>query len=195
MHIKVLALFGSPRRGGNTDVLMEELLAGISRDGGVDITRMYLSQMNINPCTGCGECEKTGNCNIDDDMNKIYPLLEESEIIVISSPVYFFGVTAQAKLMIDRTHTFWARKYVLKQPWSVDDEMIRQGFLISTAGTYHPSVFKGLELTIKYFFECMDIVYRGSIMVPGVQEYGEIHRKLKWLKEAYSKGVELVNPY
>lgn len=194
MHAKILALYGSPRRGGNTDILMEEFLAGISRDGGVDITKLYLSELNIQPCNGCGFCETTGICNINDDMQEIYPLLEDSHIIAVSSPVYFFGVSAQCKAMIDRTHVFWARKFVLNQPWSRDDEMIRQGFLISAAGTYNPALFQGLELTVQFFFECMDIVYRGSIMVPGVQEYAEVKEKLQTLKDAYNKGVELMNP-
>jgi hypothetical protein len=195
MKTKVLALFGSPRRGGNTDILLEELLSGVSRDGGVDITRLYLSEMKIQPCSACGSCEKTGCCVIADDMQDIYPLLEDTQVIVLSSPVYFFGVSSQCKAMIDRTHMLWARKYVLKRPWSFDDEIIRQGFFISTAGTDNPDLFMGGQNTVRYFFECMEAVYQGSLTVENVQEPGSVKKKSWALKEAYNKGVELMNPY
>lgn len=195
MNKRVLALFGSPRRGGNTDILMEELLSGVSRDGGTDITRVYISDLNIKPCEGCEYCEEHGVCGIQDDMQKIYPLLEDAYIIVISSPVYFYGISAQCKALIDRTHVFWARKYVQKIPWSGDDEIIRQGFFISAAGTNNPNLFYGGEMTIRYFFECMDVLYQGAVLVKDVQEKGEVKKKLSDLKNAYNKGVELVNPY
>jgi hypothetical protein len=195
MKTNVLALFGSPRRGGNTDILMEELLKGISRDGGVDITRLYISEMNILPCNGCGKCEKEGSCVIHDDMQDIYPILEDAQVVVVSSPVYFHGVSSQCKTMIDRTHMFWARKYVLKRPWSIDDEVIRQGFFISTAGTNNTDLFLGGITTIKFFFECMEVVYQGSLTVDKVQDFGAIKKKSWALKEAYNKGVELMNPY
>lgn len=195
MKTPVLALFGSPRRGGNTDILMEELLAGVFRDGGCDISRQYLSEMKITPCTGCGYCEKHGECCIDDDMGIIYPLLETSHIIIVSSPVYFYGISAQCKAMIDRTHVFWARKYVQKKPWSFDDELIRQGFFITAAGTDNPNLFYGGELTIRYFFDQLDVLYQGAVMVTNVQEKGEVKKNLADLKMAYNKGVELINPY
>jgi len=195
MNIKVLALLGSPRRGGNTDTLAEELLSGISRDGGVDIKSFHLSEMKITPCNGCARCEETGICDVRDDMQIIYSHLENSQIIVVSSPVYFYGISAQCKAMIDRTHVYWARKYVLGRPWSGDDDMIRQGFFISAAGTNNPELFIGGELTIKYFFDCLDIVYQGSVTVKGVQDFGKIKEDTAALKEAYNKGVELMNPY
>lgn len=195
MNTQVLALFGSPRRGGNTDILTEELLSGISRDGGVDINRVYICDNDIKPCTGCSYCEKTGECNIDDEMKNIYPLIERSHVIVVASPVYFYGVSAQCKLLIDRCHVFWARKYILKQPWSVDDELIRQGFFITAAGTGNPSLFKGGELTISYFFDCIDVLYQGAVKVKNVQEKEEVRKNIIALKEAYVRGAELMNPY
>lgn len=195
MNTQVLALYGSPRRGGNTDILMEELLSGISRDGGVDITRVYICDNDIKPCTGCSVCEQNGECNIDDDMKSIYPLIESSHVIVVASPVYFYGVSAQCKILIDRCHVFWARKYILNQPWSVDDELIRQGFFISAAGTGNQFLFKGGELTIKYFFDCIDVLYQGAVKVKNVQEKEKVRENINALKEAYIRGAELMNPY
>lgn len=195
MSTQVLALYGSPRREGNTDILMEELLSGLSRDGGVEITRIYICENDIKPCNGCGYCETHGTCCIKDDMQRFYPVLDRSEIIVVSSPVYFYGISAQCKTFIDRCHVFWARKYVLHQPWSQDDEMIRQGFFISVAGTNNPNLFYGGELNIRYFFDCLDILYQGAIMVRNSQEKGEVKKNLAALKDAYNKGVELMNPF
>ncbi len=195
MKTKILAIYGSPRRNGNTDQLMEEMLAGISRDGGVEISRVYVSEMNIQPCNGCSKCENTGVCDLVDDMQDIYPLLEESKIIIVSSPVYFYGLTSQLKALIDRTHVFWARKFILKRPWSIDDEIFRQGYLLCAAGTELPELFVAPELIIKYFFNCMDVVYTGMIGVTNIQDFGAIKTKPQALKTAYNRGVELVNPF
>jgi multimeric flavodoxin WrbA len=102
---KVLILMGSPRKAGNSAVLAEHLAKG-AMDAGARVETIYLHGMNINPCTGCDECqgEKAAGCVIDDAMQGTYRKLEEADSIVFASPIYWFSVTAQLKMVIDRIY-------------------------------------------------------------------------------------------
>ncbi len=102
---KVLILMGSPRKTGNSAVLADHLARGAAGVGAQTET-LYLHGMDINPCTGCNECqddEATG-CVIDDTMQDVYGKLKEADSIVFASPIYWFSVTAQLKMVIDRIY-------------------------------------------------------------------------------------------
>ena len=99
--MRVLAFQGSPRIEGNTEILLTEALKGI--DAAHHQVQVFkLNVMNIKPCQDCGGCEKKGECIIDDDMNDIYDAIRKADRIILASPIFFFGLSAQAKAMIDR---------------------------------------------------------------------------------------------
>jgi multimeric flavodoxin WrbA len=89
--------------GGNTEVLVKEALEGAKGKGG-NVNLLRLSGKQIRPCDHCGACYETGECHIKDDMDAIYPQLLEADGIILGSPVYFWSVCAQAKLVMDRTY-------------------------------------------------------------------------------------------
>ena len=101
----VLILMGSPRKSGNSAVLCEHLATGAMR-AGAHVETLYLDGMDINPCTGCNECqgEDANGCVIDDAMQEIYEKLRMADSIVFASPIYWFTVTAQLKTVIDRIY-------------------------------------------------------------------------------------------
>ncbi len=103
--MKVLGLVCSARSNGNTEVLVKEALDS-ARCNGAETEMIKISGMNIAPCDGCETCDITGECKIEDDMQDIYTKLLQSDGIIFGSPVYFWGVTAQAKAIIDRTFVF-----------------------------------------------------------------------------------------
>ncbi len=103
--MKVLGIVCSPRRGGNTEILVEESLAS-ARELGAEVELVAIASMNIAPCDGCESCRTTRKCRVDDDMQEIYAKLLEADGIIFGTPVYFWGVTAQAKSLIDRTFAF-----------------------------------------------------------------------------------------
>jgi multimeric flavodoxin WrbA len=103
--VKVLGIVCSPRRGGNTEILMQEALDS-AREAGAEVELVTLADKTIFPCNACDSCLKTGQCNIDDDMQQIYPKLLEADGIIFGTPVYFWSVSAQAKALIDRTYVF-----------------------------------------------------------------------------------------
>jgi len=103
--MKILGVVCSPRRGGNTEILVEESLASAT-DLGAEVELVTSASMNIAPCDACESCRTTGKCRVDDDMQEIYAKLLEADGIIFGTPVYFWGVTAQAKALIDRTFVF-----------------------------------------------------------------------------------------
>ncbi len=103
--MKVLGIVCSPRKNGNTEILVKEALDSAHKLG-AETEMIKVSDVNITPCDGCETCEITGECKIEDDMQGIYTKLLQSDGIIIGSPVYWWGVTAQAKIIIDRTFVF-----------------------------------------------------------------------------------------
>ncbi len=101
--MKVLGISCSPRLGGNTEILVNEALAG-AKECGAAVELLTLAGKNIKPCDACGSCHKTGACHIKDDMQPIYQKLLVADGIVIGAPVYFYTVCAQAKILLDRTY-------------------------------------------------------------------------------------------
>ncbi len=103
--MKVLGIVCSPRINGNTEILVKEALDSAHKLG-AETEMIKVSDVNIMPCDGCETCEITGECKIEDDMQGIYTKLLQSDGIILGSPVYWWGVTAQAKIIIDRTFVF-----------------------------------------------------------------------------------------
>jgi len=100
--MKILGIVCSPRKGGNTEILVKEALSS-AREAGAQTELVSVVGKNIAPCDACGSCGKTGVCHIQDDMQSIYQQLEAADAIIFGSPVYFGTVSAQAKAIMDRT--------------------------------------------------------------------------------------------
>ena len=96
--IKILAIFGSPRRNGNTDRLLEAFLEGPVSTS-IACRRVRVSEMEFTPCTGCRMCEKKGHCVVPDGMQVVYEWIDDADLVVLASTVYFYGLTAQAKAL------------------------------------------------------------------------------------------------
>jgi len=189
--MKVLGLFGSPRRGGNTDLLLEEALKGAQTEG-AEVEGLHLADFDIMPCRECLKCFNDGQCIILDDMQKIYPKLLEADFIILASPVFFYGVTGWAKALIDRCQALWSRKYILKDGSLGKEGKRRKGFLISVGGTKGQRVFEGAILTAKYFFDVLNAEYVGELLFREVDAKGEILKHPEALRQAFETGRRLV---
>jgi len=127
--MKVLAIQGSPRKKGNTALLLDQYLQGLqSNDVKIEIDLIKLGKMDIRPCKGCGSCrEHLGKCTLKDDMQEIYPLLLAADVIILASPVYWWNITAQAKQFLDRFYAlnygenFRGKKFVLLMTYADKD--------------------------------------------------------------------------
>ncbi|BAZ98194.1 MAG: hypothetical protein PWP32_550 [Methanothermobacter sp.] len=100
--VKVIGICGSPRKNGNTEILLREALDA-AEEAGAETELVRLAGLDINPCRACDSCKKTGECAIEDDLNRVVELAASAHGIIIGSPVYFGSVTAQTKMFMDRT--------------------------------------------------------------------------------------------
>jgi len=188
---RVLGIFGSPRRGGNTDLLLEETLKGAAVEG-ARVEEIHLCDFRITPCSECLSCFNDGACVIADDMQGIYPRLLDADIVILASPIFFYGITGWAKAMVDRSQALWARKYKLHDP-ALKTERKRRGFFISVGGTKGKRMFEGAVLTVRYFFDAFNAKYSGDLLFQSVDACGDILRNPDALPQAFSAGRKLVS--
>ena len=188
--MKVLGLAGSPRRGGNTDLLLSEVMRGAASRG-AEVKTIILNDLNIAPCQHCDACLEAGRCRVEDDMQMVYRELEDADRIVLASPIHFMGVTAQTKAMIDRCQALWARKYRLKLP-PLGNRRERKGLFVSVGGRSVANGFESALATVKSLFKVLDITYAGELVFPGVDEKGAINEKPDALRQAFLAGQKLV---
>lgn len=101
---KIMVLMSAGTRQGNTDRLTDAFIKGMAEKGH-SVTKVYLGSMHIVGCRGCGACQRNGNhCVVQDDMQELYPLFRESEVVVMSSPLYFWTITAKLKSFVERLY-------------------------------------------------------------------------------------------
>ena len=99
--MRILGIVGSPRKNGNTEILMREALK-VARDAGCETELFLMSEKQVAPCDACGTCFEAGSCVIQDDMQDLYAMMERADGIILGSPVYFGSVSAQTKAIMDR---------------------------------------------------------------------------------------------
>jgi multimeric flavodoxin WrbA len=187
--LRVLGIAGSPRRGGNTDILLAEVLRG-AKSQGAEVKTIILNDLDMTPCQHCDACFEAGICRFGDDMQMVYKEMEKADRIVLASPVHFMGVSAQAKIMIDRCQALWARKYILKQP-PLGDRRSRKGLFIAVGGMKLANLFEPSLATVKALFKVLDIEYAGDLLFRGVDEKGAIKQHPDALKDAFAAGQRL----
>ena len=177
MPIKVLAFAGSPRRGGNSETLLDWVLAAMGKDPDVVIEKILLTEAGINPCKGCNACQKLNKCVQRDGMDTVHDKIIAADVIILAAPIFCMGIAAQAKILIDRAQVFTSRKYVLKLPVVPPERKgKRLGIFLSTAGQNWSYVFDAAVPSVKCFFNVIEVKDRdiNYLMVNNVDEKGAI---------------------
>jgi multimeric flavodoxin WrbA len=189
--MKVLGIYGSPRKEGNSDLLLDKVLEG-ARSAGAEITRIYVRDLKISSCQECGGCDKTGECVISDEMYEIYPQLWNTPIIFLSSPIFFYGLPAQVKMLVDRSQALWSKRMLEKAPDQRKKYHHGRGYLVAVGATKGKNLFEGIQLTAKYFFDALDKNYEGGLFFKAVEGKGNIIDHPTALQEAHDLGVTAV---
>lgn len=187
--MKALGIMGSPRRQSNTEILLNKALEG-AREAGAEVENVPVSKLKISPCLEIYACLKDGNCPIKDDMQLLYEKLLEADHIIFASPIFFYGITSQAKAVVDRCQALWVRKHVLGM--GGEDKRERRGVFISVGATRGEKLFDGAVLTVKYFFDAINVEYSGDLLVRGIDDRGQITEHPTALADAFRLGQELV---
>ncbi len=188
---KVLALMGGPRKGENTDTLLDAVLKGMENEG-AKVEKVYLADLDYEGCRACLSCEETGRCILDDDYSMMYDKYDKADCVVVATPIYFHSVSSQLKAAVDRTQAFWASKYVLGKP-SIDTDKIRLGLFLATAGAKDGS-FEAAESVVRIFFKAINTRYWDEILMEGTDERRVDSRK-ELLEEAFGRGAEMVRAW
>ena len=195
MGIRVLAIAGSPRRHGNSEQLLDWVLAPMIAEPEVTVHKVTLSEADINPCKGCNVCEKLNRCVLGDGMDQMHDQIIEADCIILAAPIYCMSICAQAKALIDRTQVFRSRKYVLKLPIVPPERKgKRLGLFISTAGQNWDYVFDAAIPVVKCFFHVIDVRDKdiSYLMVKGVDEKDAVRNHPTAQGDAVRKSKEII---
>jgi multimeric flavodoxin WrbA len=188
--MKIIAFCGSPRINGNTELLLNEVIRGIE-DTGMTVNRFNLNVMNIKPCQDCGGCNDTGKCIYQDDMEQIYEAVRTADRIILASPIFFFSLSAQTKIMIDRFQSFWCEKYLLKKSVK-EGKFGRKGLLLLVGGMKKEVGVQCSEACATAFFRTISVREHETLSFLGIDAKGEIMRHPTALGDAYEAGRKLI---
>lgn len=178
MGKKVLILSGSPRKGGNSDLLCDEFMRGAIK-AGHEVEKIRVQEKKIACCTACYACRDTGICAIKDDMAELIQKMIDCDVMVLASPVYFYSVDAQLKAVIDRSVCRWT------------EVRNKEMYYIMTAADSEQSSMETTLACFRGYAECVQgAVEKGIIFGTGVYHAGEI-KNSKAMQEAYEMGENI----
>lgn len=178
--MRIAAFLGSPRQNGNTALLLKEFLRGASENEKTTINEVFLQTKIISGCLGCDYCKTSEGCVQDDDMQGIYTIIKEADILVFALPVYWWSIPSQLKVLIDRFYAF-----------NEDERKGKQVYLLMTYGGALPN--SGPELVEKTFRDICEYIGSNLAGVYGVctDEYMPVAQNKEALSEVYELGKKI----
>jgi multimeric flavodoxin WrbA len=186
----ILAIYGSPRRKGNTAMLLDQAVEG-ARQAGAQVERLVLRDLKISPCLEIYGCKQTGRCVIKDDFQAVHDKLDACRGIMLASPIFFYTVSAHTKILMDRCQSLWVKRYWLdKVPFGRKDYS-KKGLFISVGATKGAKLFEGVTLTVQYFLDALDAELTRSLTFRGLDFEGDVLKHPEFLDQARAAGAEL----
>jgi multimeric flavodoxin WrbA len=187
----ILAIYGSPRRKGNTSLLLKRAVEG-AREAGATVEEIVLRDLTMSPCLEIYGCKETGRCVIKDDFQPLYDKLLACQGVILASPIFFYTVSAHTKIMMDRCQSLWVKRYwIEKTPFGKKDHS-KKGLFISVGATKGKRLFDGVLLTVRYFFDALDAELWKALLYRGLDFEGDVLKRPDYLQEAYEAGGDLV---
>lgn len=187
--MKILAIHGSPRRGGNTEILLDAFIEG-AKSAGALVEKVSLYEQKFSPCIECGECDHLGECVLRDDMDGLYGKYLESDLLVVATPVFFYSHTSYVQAFFERFQAFWARKYRLGLPHPL--AKTPKGILLSLGATKGKKLFEGLVRSFKFVMDAGWGTYAGGLFFREIDKKGDILKHPDALQKALNLGKSVV---
>jgi multimeric flavodoxin WrbA len=187
--MEIIAIYGSPRRKGNTATLLDHAVRG-AEDAGTQVEKIVLRDCKMSPCLEIYGCKKTGRCVIKDDFHDVMDKLLSCKGIMLASPIFFYSVSAHTKILMDRCQSLWVKKYWVDQIPYRKTNLNRKGLFISAGATKGKKLFDGTLLTVRYFFEVLDIDLWKSLLYRQLDLENDVLNHPQYLDEAYETGKE-----
>ncbi len=189
--VEIAAVYGSPRRLGNTSTLLKQAVSG-ARDAGAGVTEIVLRDLKISPCLEIYGCRDAGRCVIDDDYRNVETLLQRIDGLMLASPIFFYTVSAHTKILMDRCNSLWVKKYWIEKKPFGQKNYPRKGLFISVGSTKGKRLFEGALLSVTYFMDALDMELWKSLVYREIEAEGQILNDPALLDEAYDAGKALV---
>ncbi len=184
----VLGINGSPRKGGNTDILLEKALEG-ARDSGAKTEKIALNDLKFSACLECADMKDDGSCIVDDEMQLLYAKIREADVLIMASPVFFGSLSAQSKAMIDRFQCAWRARYIFKRDVF---KKKKSGAFISVQAAERKDFFDSAKAIVKNFFAVVNASYKEELFCGKLEEKGDALKHPDHLKRAYELGKRSV---
>jgi multimeric flavodoxin WrbA len=184
--MSVLGVVGSPREGGNTDTLVTEVLRG-AEDAGAGTQKLFVGRYKIAACTSCGGCVKTGQCVSRDGMDELVPLMEQHQVWVLGTPVYWWGATAQMKVFIDRWFAPWVN------PKTREVFSNRVAVVVTPLGDTNAAVARHTTGMFGDIFAFLGVPIAATVVAPdvggsGIEKGADVLKRPELMKSAFDAG-------
>lgn len=174
---QILIINGSPRRSKNCSKVIDNIIDKLEANN-IEYEVINTYKMNIEYCTACDYCCKTGKCVFKDDMTPLYKEFDNSKGTIVISPIYFSSISSKLKTLVDRTQAFYSSKYVLKKP-SIDTKKERRGMFIAIGGQVeYENQFLGGQLVMDIFFKCINTKLINNIYMSNSDEVSYDENKI-----------------
>lgn len=190
----IAAVYGSPRRQGNTAALVKRAVEGAC-DAGAEVDEIVLRDFRISPCLEIYGCKEAGECVIKDDFQEIRDRILACRGLIVATPIFFYTVSAHLKLLMDRCQSLWVKKYWIDGTPYNQWTPVRRGLVIAAGATRGKKLFDGTLLTMKYFFDVLDMELWDSLLVRGVDFAGDVLHRPEAMETAYERGSALVQSF
>ncbi|TGC09153.1 flavodoxin family protein [Methanolobus halotolerans] len=182
--MKVVGFAGSPRKDGNTDVLVQQVLDG-AMEAGADVEKFYINDMNIKGCQGCNYCRSVDGCKIDDDMTKAYEALRDADGFVFGSPIYFFQLTGQMRQFIDRC-------FALLNPDLISRlEAGKKAVIVGAHGAPDVGAFNTVYAEFSQILQMFGMDVKGTFVDIGHHAPGEVKENTGLMEQAKIAGTKI----
>jgi multimeric flavodoxin WrbA len=188
---KIIAIYGSPRRMGNTATLLKKAIEG-ARDSGAAVEEIVLRDLKISPCLEIYGCLEAGECAIKDDFQMVRDKILDARGLILASPVFFYTVSSHTKMLMDRFQSLWVKKYWVDKSPREQQADNRKGLLISVGATKGKKLFDGILLSVKYFFDVLDMELWKSLLYRQLDFQDDVLKHPEYLEEAYLSGKAFV---
>ncbi len=188
---KIVAIFGSPRRQGNTATLLKKTIEG-ARDSGAEVEEIVLRDLKISPCLEIYGCMQAGECAIKDDFQIVRDKILASQGLILASPVFFYAVSSHTKILMDRFQSLWVKKYWVDKTPQDQQTIKRKGLFISVGATKGKKLFDGMLLSVKYFFDVLDMELWKALLYRQLDFQEDVLKHPEHLEEAYTAGKDFV---
>jgi multimeric flavodoxin WrbA len=186
-HPKIVAIYGSPRRKGNTAALLKKAIDG-ARDSGALVEEIVLRDLKMSPCLEIYGCLEAGECAIKDDFQLVRDKILDARGLILASPVFFYTVSSHTKILMDRFQSLWVKKYwVDKAPLGLQTHH-RKGLLISVGATKGKKLFDGMLLSVKCFFDTLDMELWKALLYRQLDFQDDVLKHPEYFEEAYETG-------